>query len=311
MNKEFEFLKIINNTLHDNSYLGDDCAYLDEYNLAVSSDILVEDVHFKKEYMSAYEIAQKALLVNISDILASGASIKYLTINLSGKLTNQFVEEFYQGVKDFEKIYNFKVIGGDLTKSDKIIISVSVFGDYKNRKISKRSNAQENYIAAVIGEFGSSVCGLKYLQKGLREETASEEEKYFISCHKKPKIFPKTSSIIAQNVKKPYAMMDSSDGLADCLIQIAQKSNVKIKIEYDKIPHKTPDKDFVLFGGEDYSLVVCLDEKDFDEINKIIDNKLIKIGIVEKLNTDKNETPCVFLDGEKLKYKGFEHFEKG
>ena len=80
MNKEFEFLNIINKTLDDSSYLGNDCAYLDEYKLAISCDILIEDVHFKRRYMRASEIAKKAILSNISDILASGAKLKYLTI---------------------------------------------------------------------------------------------------------------------------------------------------------------------------------------------------------------------------------------
>ena len=76
MNKEFEFLNIISNTLSDNSFLGSDCAYLDEYKIAISKDILIEDVHFSLSFMTPTEIARKALLVNISDILASGAKPK-------------------------------------------------------------------------------------------------------------------------------------------------------------------------------------------------------------------------------------------
>ena len=97
MNKEFEFLKIINNII-PNKYLGNDCAYLDEYNLAVSSDSLIEDVHFSCYFMTPYEIAQKELLVNISYILASGAEPKYFSINLSGNLNNEFIKEFYEGI---------------------------------------------------------------------------------------------------------------------------------------------------------------------------------------------------------------------
>ena len=136
MNKEFEFLNIISSTLSNSNYLGDDCAYLDEYKLAISSDSLIEDVHFSRHYMTPFEIAQKALLVNISDILASGAIPKYATINLSGKLNNDFISDFYKGINELANIYNLKIIGGDLTKSDKITISITIFGDYKNRQIS-------------------------------------------------------------------------------------------------------------------------------------------------------------------------------
>jgi len=142
MSKEFDFLKIITSTLDDSSFLGNDCAYLSEYSLAISHDTLVEDVHFKFDYMNMEEIAKKALLVNISDILASGATPKYATISLSGKLTNNLVEDFYIGINKISKEYNLKIIGGDLTKAEKIIISIAIFGDYKDKIPSKRSNAK-------------------------------------------------------------------------------------------------------------------------------------------------------------------------
>lgn len=290
MNKEFEFLKTINETLDDNSFLGNDCAYLNEYNLAVSNDILIEDVHFKTSYMSPYEIAQKAVLVNISDVLASGADIKYLTIALCGKLNSEFVKEFYKGVNDLSKIYNFKVIGGDLTKSDKIVVSITVFGDYKNKNISKRNNAKEGYIVAAAGEFGSSAQGFYDIEQKI-------EQNYFIDYHKKPKLYPDISKKISKICKNPYAMMDSSDGLIDCLSQISSSSKVKIEIAYNKIPKKCKNKDFVLYGGEDYSLVVCLCEEDFNKIPE-----LIQIGKCFK-------GEGVYLDNEKIKYGGFNHFE--
>ena len=92
-------------------------------------------------------------------------------------------------------------------------------------------------------------------------------------------------------------MMDSSDGLVDCLSQISSKSGVKIEVKYDKIPKKTQNKDFVLYGGEDYSLVVCLDERDFIKFPF-----LIKIG-------ECNKGYGVYIDNKKTDYKGYEHFE--
>ena len=159
MNKEFEFLKIISDSLSDSSYLGDDCAYLKEYKLAISSDSLIEDVHFSCNYMTPYEIAKKALLVNISDILSSGAKPKYAQINLSGQFDENFIQEFYRGINKTAQNYGIKIIGGDLTKSQKIMISITLFGDYKKRNISSRKNAKKDYIVAVCGEFGSSAQG--------------------------------------------------------------------------------------------------------------------------------------------------------
>ena len=290
MNKEFEFLNIISNTLSNSDYLGDDCAYLDEYKLAFSKDCLIEDVHFSLDYMTPYEIAKKSLLVNISDILASGAKPKYALIGLSGKLDNLFIAEFYKGINKISNEYDIKIIGGDLTKSDKISISITIIGDYKNRQISSRKNAKKDYIIATKGEFGSSAEGLYALQNNLKND-------YFIDFHKSPILYPEISSSIAKIAKYPFAMMDSSDGLADCLIQISQKSNVRIDIDYDLIPKKTNNRDFVLYGGEDYSLVIALDKKDFENIQG-----LTKIG----------QCSCgegVFINNKKIEYKGFKHFE--
>lgn len=288
MNKEFEFLNIIKNVTQS-KFLGDDCAYLKEYELTVSTDSLIENVHFSRIYMTPYEIAQKALLTNISDILASGAKPKYYSVALSGKIDSSFVEEFYKGLNNTAKRYGIELIGGDLTKSDRIMISITIYGDCKNRKISSRSNAKEGYIVAVLGEFGSSAQGLYNLENNIKDD-------YFINMHKKPVLYPEISSQIAQKCKKQYAMMDSSDGLFDCLYQISYKSNVKIDIDYSKIPHKTDNKDFVLYGGEDYCLVVALDERDFEKFKD-----LIKIGYVKK-------GYGVYIDGVETEYKSYQHF---
>lgn len=290
MNKEFEFLNIISNTLNNSQYLGDDCAYLKDYNLCISSDSLIEDVHFLLCYMNPYEVAKKALLVNISDILASGAKPKFATISLSGNLDNSFVEEFYKGINEVAVNYDISIIGGDLTKADKVSISITILGDTKNRNISSRNNAKDGYIVAVMGEFGSSAQGFNDLSKNIKDN-------YFIDYHKFPKLYPEISKLIATKTQKPYAMMDSSDGLVDCLMQISTKSKVGMDIDYSKIPHKTENKDFVLHGGEDYSLVVCLDENDFNKIPN-----LIKIGKCTKTNK-------VFIDNKEIKYKGYNHFE--
>ena len=290
MNNELKFLNIISSTIKDPSYLGDDCAYLKEYNLVISSDSLVEDVHFSFNFMNAKEIAKKALLVNISDILASGATVKYATINLSGKLDEKLVQEFYSGVNEIENELNIKIIGGDLTKADKLTIAVTVFGDCTNKNVSSRKNAKKDYVVALCGEFGSSAQGLEDLINGVCDN-------YFINYHKAPKLYPNVSSKISSIAKKPYAMMDSSDGLIDCLTQISLKSNVKIEIEYDKIPKKTKNSDFVLFGGEDYSLVVCLAQEDFAKIDG-----LVQVGKCL-------EGSGVFVDNKKIEYRSYNHFE--
>ena len=290
MIKEFEFLKIINNTLSKNAHLGDDCAYLKELGLVVSADALIEDVHFSLSYMNPYEIGKKALLVNISDILASGANPKYALITLSGALSEEFILNFYKGINEVANLYDVEIIGGDLTSGNKITISITIFGETKDRNISSRSHAKTGYILAVAGVFGSSAKGLEELKSGIKKSE-------FINYHKYPILNKDVSSQIALSAKYPYAMMDSSDGLVDCIYQIALKSGVKINIKYDLIPKKTNNKEFVLYGGEDYSLVVALHEDDFKKVDG-----LIQIGICEKGRG-------IYLDDKNIEYKGFNHFE--
>ena len=290
MNKEFKFLKIINNTLSHSEYIGDDCAYLKKENLTITADALIEDVHFSKKYMTAKEIGKKALIVNISDILASGAKPKYALVTISGKLDENFITNFYEGINEIADKYKVKIIGGDLTSGEKISISVTLIADSCGRRISSRKNAKEKYIIAVCGEFGSSAEGLKCLKANIRNN-------YFTEYHKMPKLYPKISTNIAKKTLHPYAMMDSSDGLVDCLYQISKQSKVKINVEYDKIPKKTKNKDFVLYGGEDYCLVAALNENDFKKIKG-----LKKIGTC-------SFGEGVFIDNQKIEYKGFKHFE--
>ena len=244
--------------------------------------------------MTPYEIAKKALLVNISDILASGSIPKYALITLGGNLTNEFVKEFYKGTDEISQAYSIDIIGGDLVKSSKIVITITIIGSYKNKTPSSRKNAKPNYVVAVKGEFGSSAMGLKELQEGLQEGI---KDSYFINYHKNPPLYPKIAKDIASKVKNPYAMMDSSDGLIDCLYQITSKSNVGANIEYNKIPTRINDKELVLYGGEDYSLVIALSEDDFNNIKG-----LSKIGtIIEKKG--------IFIDNKIVQYGGFKHFE--
>ncbi len=288
MTKEFDFLNIIQNATNS-PFLGDDCAYLKEYDLTISSDSLIEDVHFSRSLMTPYEIGKKALLVNVSDILASGAKPKYATINLSGKLDNEFVSDFYKGISEIADKFNMQIIGGDLTGGDKINISITVFGDCKGCNVSSRKNAKDAYIVAVCGEFGTSAAGLIDLK--------NKKDTYFSRYHKEPKLYQDISNNISKTAKNPYAMMDSSDGLFDCLYQISKKSNVELNIQYDLIPKKINDKNLVLYGGEDYSLVACLAKEDFEKIEGLIEIGYCKVG------------QGVIIDDEKLEYKGFKHFD--
>lgn len=287
--KEKELINIIKSTLNS-EYIGDDCAYLKNLGIVISQDNLVEDIHFSLNYTDAYKLGYKSAMVNISDICASGAKPVYLTIGLSlpKNIDTTFVEEFYKGIKDA----GIEVVGGDITGSDKIFISVTAIGKIENRKISSRKNAKVGYKVITSGLHGSSGAGLLELKKGLKESK-------FIDAHLMPKAQIEFSKYISENIKEDYAMMDTSDGIADALLQISEQSGVRLEIDnipYDKDLEKFENyMDLVLYGGEDYELVACVPEY-FDVPNSYI------IGHVK-------EGCGVFFKGEQLNSeKLFNHF---
>ncbi len=259
--KEKEFISIIKNTL-ESRYIGDDCAYLKDLGITLTQDSLIEDVHFKRNLITPFQLGYKSVMVNISDIAASGAKAKYLTISLSlpKDIDKEFVKEFYNGAKSAcgEEV---EIVGGDITGADKIYISVCAIGDCKNRNISSRGNAQEGYKVVVSGEHGSSGAGLFMLLNDIKTP-----EK-FIKSHLEPKAQVEFGAKIALNVKEKYAMTDTSDGLMEALCLIAEESNVMLEIDCNKIPYDKELDNFdnreelVLFGGEDYQLLAVIPEK--------------------------------------------------
>ena len=273
---EKELIKIIKTSLKSD-YIGDDCAYLKDLGIVISQDSLVENVHFKTDFITPYQLGYKSIMVNISDICASGAKPAYLTISLSlPKHTDEkFVREFYEGAKDAAN--GVEIVGGDLTGSDRIFVSVTAIGLAKGRKISSRSNAQVGYKVIVSGEHGNSAMGLKLL---LGNKTITKSQEKFVNAHLMPVAQREFSEEISTKINTDYAMMDTSDGLADALIQIAQASNVKVNIDSSRIPHdKSVDMNLVLFGGEDYQLVAAVPENflknlsNYTVIGEIIDGE--------------------------------------
>ena len=266
--KEQDFINIIKKQI-GTEYIGDDCAFLKDLGIVVTQDSLVEDVHFKMNWCTPYQLGYKAVTVNISDILASGAEPKYVTIALSlpTKTEKNFVEDFYKGAKS--ALRGAKIIGGDITGADKVYISIVAIGTTNGRKISSRRNAHIGDVVITKGEFGKSSLGLKELMKG-----GSDSE--LIRSHLEPQLEENFANEIATQINSEYAMMDTSDGLADALFQIASSSNVSI------------DSKFVegIFGAEDYKLVATVPREflkkltEYEIIGKVVEKQdyILKVG---------------------------------
>lgn len=293
--KEIEFINTIKTHI-GSEFIGDDCAHLKDLNIVISQDNLVENIHFNRNWCTPYQLGYKAVTVNISDILASGAEPKYITIGLSlpKDINKSFIDEFYKGAKT--GLCGAKIVGGDITGSkDGVFISIAAIGSTIGRNISSRTKAKPGYSVVTQGTYGASALGLQAIKNNINNE--------FIKYHLEPKINPEFSACIAQNIKEDYAMMDTSDGLLDCLYKIADASNVKITVDYKLIPHPiSANREQVLCGGEDYNPVAVIPDK---YISMIPD--AVVIGKAEAFDGIK-----VDISGEKYtsynQIKSYNHF---
>lgn len=301
--KEKDFIQTIKNII-GNEFIGDDCAYLKDLGIVVSQDSLVEDVHFKRDFISPYSLGYKSAAVNISDIYASAAVPLYLTIALSlpKNADNEFVKEFYKGAKSV-CTDDIKIVGGDITTADKIYISVCAIGSTKGRNISSRKNAKTGYKIVAAGLNGSSGAGLQLL---LNNKKSPEK---FIKAHLEPVLQKEFSQAIGTSVKEYYAMMDTSDGIADALSQIAYSSGKALEIDFDKIPTDEDIKQFpnwqktVLYGGEDYGLVAAIPMQ-YDigtQIGTVKDGSGIDLKINNKI---------VHLTDKDIEQNIYDHFKQ-
>ncbi len=276
--KEKECIEIIK-SIFGTRFIGDDCAYLEELGIVVTQDSLVEGVHFDMRTTTPYKLGYKTVMVNVSDVCASGAEPKYLTVAVSGVIDTL---EFARGVKAAADKCGVQIVGGDITGADKIFISAAAIGTTAGRNIASRANARPGYKIIVSGEHGNSAAGFL----GRPE---------FLDAHLMPEARVEFSRRLATQINVPYAMMDTSDGLADALWQIARASSVLMEVEYEKIPRPEGiDSDLPLFGGEDYQLVACVPEE-FSHLGTIIGE--VKEG-----------APRVLLDGKELEQKFYDHF---
>lgn len=288
--KELEFIEIIKNTLSKSSCIGDDCAYLKDLGIVITHDSLVEGVHFSREFSSHYDLGYKSVMVNLSDIYAAGAKPKYITISLSlpGSTEDDFVKEFYEAVEDIAKRYDFEVIGGDITGSDKIFISVCAIGTTEGRTISSRKNAHVGDYVITSGVHGSSVAGLWILEHSAFHEQLLAHPEFLASNIQASNLVDKylrptaqraLSEDISTKITTEYAMMDTSDGLMDALYKIASSSNVLIEVDFNKVPYDKQIEsvakfanaeypEWVLYGGEDFEIVACISEQDLEKLDK-------------------------------------------
>ncbi len=309
---EFDFIDIIKNMFVDTNInniigIGDDCAIIpsDDEIIAISTDMLIEDVHFIREATSPYDLGAKSLLVNLSDVAAMGIKpyFSLLSISIPKECREIWMIEFMKGYHSVSKEFGVMLIGGDTTGSiDKIAINVVAIGKGDMKNVKKREDAKVNDRIFVSGVLGQSADGLKdILNKKYNTPNAL--------IHKKPTIAVKEGVWLGKR-EEVHAMMDISDGIASDIKHILKSSNVSAKINIDKIPTETTIEDAVC-GGEDYKLLFTIDHQHAQKIKskfkEVFNCEIYEIGeIIESQNNN-----IIWLDNNveiNPKWSGFRHF---
>ena len=269
--------------------IGDDAAVLmyGDAPIVVSTDLLVEGIHFDPIYSPLKHLGYKAIIVNLSDIYAMNARPHQVTVSIaiSSKYTVEALDELYAGIKEACRIYGVDLVGGDTTSSPRgMTISVTAIGTVQEEKITYRSGAKKGDILCVTGNLGGAYLGLQILERekqlyldnpGIQPDL--EEQKYVLERQLKPEARKDMIEHFDKAQLIPTAMIDISDGLASDLMHICKASGVGAYIEETKIPlnqeaqllalkFQLDPVTTALNGGEDYELLFTIKEADLEKV---------------------------------------------
>lgn len=269
--------------------IGDDAAVLEfkEKSVVVSTDLLIEGVHFDLSYMPLKHLGYKAVIVNLSDIYAMNARATQVTVSIA--VSNRFgleaLEALYDGIHTAAKVYGVDVIGGDTTSSTSgLTISITAIGEINASDVVKRSEANPNDLLVVSGDIGAAYLGLQVLER--------EKEVFKVNPNNQPdldaytyiierQLKPEARKDIVQLLKdldvKPTSMIDISDGLSSEIIHLCKQSHVGCDLYEDKIPldpqvistceeFNLDSTTIALSGGEDYELLMTISQDDYPKI---------------------------------------------
>ncbi len=285
--------------------VGDDAAVIEYTNkqTVVTTDLLVEGIHFDLLYMPLKHLGYKAATVNLSDVYAMNAMPKQITVSLavSNRMSIEGLEELYEGILLACNIYGVDLVGGDTTSSTSgLIISITAVGEGEKEDLVYRNGAKENDLICVSGDLGGAFMGLQMLEreKQIFKENANIQPDfsgydYVLERQLKPEPRKDVVNMFKEIGVKPTSMIDVSDGLSSDLIHICQQSEVGCTIYEDKIPldsttitsaeeMKLDPTVCALNGGEDYELLFTIS---LDDYNKIKDQK--RVSVIGHVTSDK------------------------
>lgn len=278
--------------------VGDDAAVIKAGSkyLLLSTDMLVEGIHFDLAYVPLKHLGYKSIAVNISDICAMNGNAKQVTVSIavSSRFSVEAIEELYLGVKLACSKYNIDLVGGDTTSSNTgLVISVSIIGEVDKKKITYRKGAKTNDLVVCTGDLGAAYLGLQILN---RENTIFKENPnvqpdltghdYILQRQLKPEPAVKYLEILNDLNIIPTSMIDISDGLSSEVLHLSKSSSCGITIHENKIPIDYTVMNLAqefnlnsivcaLSGGEDYELLFTVSQKHYDRLKKDPDFTII------------------------------------
>ncbi len=269
--------------------IGDDAAVLDfkDKKCVVSTDLLIEGVHFDLAYVPLKHLGYKSVIVNLSDVYAMNATATQVMVSIA--ISNRFpleaLEELYAGIQTAAKVYNVDVVGGDTTSSTTgLIISVTAIGYANEEDLAYRSGAKDNDLLVVTGDLGAAYMGLQVLEREKQvfevnpnSQPDLDRYTYLIERQLKPEARKDIPELLKALEVKPTSMIDISDGLSSEVIHLCKQSKVGVNLYEEKIPldpavisiceeFKLSSTTVALNGGEDYELLFTIKQEDYPKI---------------------------------------------
>ena len=269
--------------------IGDDAAVLDfkDKKVVVSTDLLIEGVHFDLAYMPLKHLGYKAVVVNVSDICAMNAKATQITVSVavSNRFPLEALEELFEGITLAAHEYKVDVVGGDTTSSQKgLIISITVLGEADAEELVYRNGAQANDLLVVTGDIGAAYMGLQVLEREKQVFQVNPNSQpdldaytYLIERQLKPEARKDVRTLLHALEVKPTSMIDISDGLSSEILHLCKQSGVGCNLYEDKLPldpqlistceeFQIDSTTVAINGGEDYELLFTIAMTDFDKI---------------------------------------------
>ena len=307
--------------------LGDDCAVYSgsasKYQI-VSTDALVENIHFKFSTISPEQLGQKAIAVNISDIAAMGGipTRVLITLGVSKTVSTSFLKKLYNGVHKTCTLYGIELIGGDTVSSPKsFFMNITIIGEAKQGKLFTRNGAKKGDLIFTTGTLGDSSLGLK-ISSNKNWKCTQKSKKYLIKKHLLPTPRLKESQLLARSNHKITSMIDISDGLVQDLNHICKQSGAGAVIYEEKLPkslefskvckeNRVKPLPFVLEGGEDYELLFTLPSDGVKKLSRQFEKAKALVTHIGEITESASKVSLLRQNGKReilRQLSGFNHF---